>query len=138
MGTARAFSPVHARLAITLAFIAIVLRALFPVGYMAAPTAAGFPMTLCTGQGVMSVSGDFSEYGAAPEAHKPGEMPAGKASASGPCLFAAPAAAPAPQSQSSVPAPIARSVLAARPDAAVADAPAAPLWRPRARGPPQA
>ena len=74
-------------IALILVALALSLRVLVPAGYMVAPTGAGLPLTLCTGQGPVTSSHDPAHPAPGPE-KAPGSH--------GACLFAGTAAAPPP------------------------------------------
>ena len=80
------------RLALTLAFLALAMRALVPAGYMAAPAASGLPnLVICTGHGPLRLAvGPDGRAHLSEPGHK--DQPS-ETTSDGHCAFAGAAAA---------------------------------------------
>ena len=87
-----------------LAFVALLVKLMVPVGFMAAegPTAQGFPLVICTAQGraILPASTEHA--------------PAHKSKTDAPCAFAANTAPPAPAEVAVLAAPFRIEALAVR------------------------
>jgi hypothetical protein len=89
---------------LALAFAALLVKLMVPVGFMAAegPTAQAFPLVICTAQGRVALPASTEH------------APAHKSKADAPCAFAANAAPPAPAAIAILAAPFRAAPLAVR------------------------